>query len=100
MQHPSPEEVTAELRRKALTEYPLALRQDPAYRESPALGVLMETGYEKAEASLVALIDGSASIYFSSVGGILGGAGHAAARIAALRFTQAAAPQAGSGRPA
>jgi hypothetical protein len=88
MPNPSPAEVAAGLRKSALTEYPSQMRSDPAYRDATALGVLMETGYEKAVATLVAFISGDASIYFSSGGGIIGGQGHADVRIAAKRFTQ------------
>lgn len=35
-------------------------------------GVVMETGYPKAVASLVALADGTVSLYFSNGGGIIG----------------------------
>lgn len=48
----------------------------------------METGYDGAVVTLVALLDGAASIYFSSGGGVIGGAGHTAVRIAARRFAQ------------
>src|SRR5260221_10737211 len=38
----------------------------------PAFGVLMETGYPEAVVSLLALADGTASLYFSNGGGIIG----------------------------
>ena len=38
----------------------------------PVLAVVMETGYPEAVATLVAVIDGSASLYFSNGGGIIG----------------------------
>src|SRR6185369_7348979 len=37
------------------------------------LAVLMETGYPEAVATLAAVVDGSASLYFSNGGGIIGG---------------------------
>ncbi len=40
-------------------------------------GVVMETGYSKAVASLVALADGTVSLYFSNGGGIIGLGPHA-----------------------
>lgn len=83
-----PDEVTAELRTKALTEAPALLLRNPAFRDVPALGVLMEVGYAKSVVTLVSLIDGSASIYFSSGGGVIGGQGHETVRMAARRFTQ------------
>jgi hypothetical protein len=50
----------------------------------------METGYPKAAASLVALADGSASIYFSSGGGIIGGQPHEAINTASRRLVELA----------
>ena len=38
----------------------------------PTFGVLMETGYPEAVVSLLALADGTASLYFSNGGGIIG----------------------------
>ena len=64
------------------------LLRNPAFREAPALGVLMETGYAGAVATLVAMINGSASLYFSSGGGVIGGEKLETVRIAARRFTQ------------
>lgn len=46
-------------------------------------GILMETGYSKAVASLVALADGTVSLYFSSGGGIIGLGPHAGPKRAA-----------------
>ena len=37
-------------------------------------GALLETGYRKGIATLVALVDGTTSLYLSSGGGIIGGA--------------------------
>ena len=44
--------------------------------ESTVLAVLMETGYPEAVATLVAVSDGTASLYFSNGGGIIGGGEH------------------------
>jgi hypothetical protein len=88
MTNSSPAEVAAELRMSALTVFPAQIAKDPRYKDSPALGVIMETGYDKAVVTLSCSIAGDASLYFSSGGGIIGGAGHAEVRIAARRFTQ------------
>jgi hypothetical protein len=48
--------------------------------------VLMETGYPEASASLVAVADGTTSLYFSNGGGIIGAGEHPAVRNAAERF--------------
>lgn len=44
--------------------------------QSKVFAVLMETGYPEAVATLVAVGDGSASLYFSNGGGIIGGGEH------------------------
>lgn len=41
-------------------------------RENKALAVLMEVGLEQGVATLVAVNDGSASLYFSNGGGVIG----------------------------
>ena len=46
------------------------------FGNKPILCVLMETGYPEAVVSLVAVADGSASIYFSNGGGIIGAGEH------------------------
>lgn len=56
-------------------------------------GVLMELGYPQAVATVVALRDGNASIYMSSGGGTIGGAGHEAVRAAALHANDVAETQ-------
>ncbi len=56
----------------------------------PVWGVLMETGFPEATASLIALSDGSASLYFSTGGGVIGGGDHAIVRAAAIEFVRLA----------
>ena len=46
----------------------------------------METGYPKAVASLVAFVDGTTSLYFSSGGGMLGAGTHESVRKASTMF--------------
>jgi hypothetical protein len=84
----SPSEVIAGLRQQAVREIPVRCGADPLYADAGALGALMETGYEKAVVTLVAVIDGAASLYFSSGGGIICGQGHEDVRMAARRFVQ------------
>jgi hypothetical protein len=50
----------------------------------------METGYPEGSATLVAMADGSASIYLSGGGGMIGGIGHETIRNAAQHFVQLA----------
>jgi hypothetical protein len=54
-------------------------------------GVLMETGYPEAVVSLLALSDGTASLYFSNGGGIIGAGGHPGPAVAARSLVAFAA---------
>jgi hypothetical protein len=54
-------------------------------------GVLMETGYPEAVMSLPALSDGTASLYFSNGGGIIGAGGHPGPAVAARSLVAFAA---------
>jgi hypothetical protein len=40
--------------------------------DAPILALLMETGYPEAVATLVAVADGTSSLYFSNGGGFIG----------------------------
>jgi hypothetical protein len=59
-----------ELRNIVLTTKPESLGLQP--RGNDVWGVVMETGYPGAVVSLVALADGTVSMYFSNGGGIIG----------------------------
>jgi hypothetical protein len=48
--------------------------------EAPVWGILMETGYPEATATLLALSDGTTSLYLSSGGGVIGGHAHQSVR--------------------
>jgi len=63
-------EVYAGLRNSLLTAKAETIGLKPAANE--VWGVMMETGYSKAVASLVAVADGTVSLYFSNGGGIIG----------------------------
>lgn len=54
------------------------------------LVVIMETGYPEAVSTLVCIADGSASIYFSTGGGVIGGGGHESVRLAAMSMLKRA----------
>jgi len=84
------------LREKLLSEETRA-RMSPGARE--LWGVLMESGYEKAVATLVVVVDGTVSLYFSNGGGMIGMGGHEGPRRAggallevAARYPDAAEP--------
>jgi len=70
----------------------MALRTNPdsigikIKESSEVWGVLMETGYPEAVASLVALADGTVSLYSSNGGGIIGLGPHVGPRRAAQSF--------------
>lgn len=63
-------EVYSGLRNMVLTTTPESVGVEPGVNE--VWGLLMETGYPKAVVTLVALADGTVSIYFSNGGGIIG----------------------------
>jgi hypothetical protein len=50
----------------------------------------METGYQEAAATLVAVADGTTSLYFSNGGGMIGAGEHAPVREANRRFLETA----------
>jgi hypothetical protein len=54
-------------------------------------GVIMETGYAEAVVTLVALADGTASIYFSNGGGMIGMGGHEGPAVASRSLISFAA---------
>ncbi len=57
--------------------------------DAPILALLMETGYSEAVATLVAVADGTTSLYFSNGGGIIGAGEHAAVAAASRRWLEA-----------
>ena len=58
--------------------------------EAPAWGILMETGYPEGTATLLALSDGTTSVYLSSGGGVIGGHAHQNVRQANAEFVESA----------
>jgi hypothetical protein len=47
-----------------------------AFAEAPILALLMETGYPTAVVTLVGVVDGTSSLYFSTGGGVIGAGTH------------------------
>jgi hypothetical protein len=78
-------EVYAKLRRQVLDLTPEQLGSN-----APILAMLMETGYEQAVATLVAVADGTTSLYFSNGGGIIGAGAHESVGAASGRWLEAA----------
>ena len=56
--------------------------------DAPAWGILMETGYPEGTATMLALSDGTTSLYLSSGGGVIGGHGHQNVRQANAEFVE------------
>lgn len=81
-----PADAIGALRQQALTVSAAGLGLASSALASGCFGVLMETGYPGAVATLVAFVDGSTSLYFSTGGGIIGGGAHAAVRAAGVVF--------------
>jgi len=87
---PSPKEVMRGLRDRALECSADELGVAPTPDLPHVFGILMETCYEKAVVSLVAFVDGGASLYFSTGGGVLGAGEHASVRATLQPFFRAA----------
>jgi hypothetical protein len=83
----SPREVYEGLRAMALSTRPEQLGLSVGPNE-PYIG-LMEIGLQKGCATIVGVLDGTASIYFSNGGGYIGGSGHESISNAAIEFVEA-----------
>ena len=81
-----PGEVMRDLRLTALQVTPEELGIDPEQFPGNIWGVLMETGFDDGAFTLVALADGTASLYFSTGGGIIGAGQHETVREALRDF--------------
>jgi hypothetical protein len=84
-------DVYRDLRQKVLTLDPSQIGVKPS-PSSRIWGLLMETGYSDAVATLVMLADGTVSLYLSNGGGIIGAGQHEGPR-KACESLLAAAPQ-------
>lgn len=97
---PPPEEVMRGLREQALDRSAEQLGLAPTPTLPHVFGILMETGYENTVASLVAFADGSASLYLSSGGGVIGAGQHVTVRATLQPFFLAAEKQINGFTPA
>jgi hypothetical protein len=79
-------EVYAKLRKQALRMTPRLLGIKTTPDGVQPYGILMETGYPEAVATLTSFSSGDASLYFSKGGGVIGGIGHEPVRAAARQF--------------
>jgi hypothetical protein len=69
----------------------LTAEQVSAPTNQQVLAVVMETGYPQAVATLVAVMDGTASLYFSNGGGIIGSGANPGSNAAARKLVARAA---------
>jgi hypothetical protein len=83
-------DIYTSLRNQALQSSRKALNLPPASDSTQPWGVLMDWGNTQGTATVVALSDGSASVYLSSGGGFIGGEGHEVIRKAAQRMVSTA----------
>jgi len=86
-----PEEVYRGLRGLALGFSRAKLNLPPTATPTEPWGVIMDWGVETGPVSIVAVADGSASIYMSNGGGYIGGSSHESIREAAQNMVKAAA---------
>lgn len=83
---PDGEEVFQGLRTQILNLDPAEIRIDGSLAGRRVRGALMEMGYPNGAATLVALGDGTTSLYLSSGGGIIGAGAHAQVATATQQF--------------
>lgn len=95
-----PAEVMRALREQALSIGPADLKLSPTPERPHVWGVLVETGYAAATASLATFADGTTSLYFSNGGGVIGAGEHAPVRQASERLLSAAESHLGRFAPA
>ena len=87
---PSPADVARELRERALNYTASELDIVPTGDLPNVFGILMETAYPEAVASLVTFVEGTTSLYFSSGGGIIGAGEHDSVRATLAPFFRTA----------
>ncbi|HEY7263036.1 MAG TPA: hypothetical protein VH589_16310 [Trebonia sp.] len=83
---PDGQEVFQGLRTQILNLDPAEIRMDGTLAGRRVRGALMEMGYPNGAATLVALGDGTTSLYLSGGGGIIGAGGHAGVATATQQF--------------
>lgn len=88
------------LRGQALAVMPAELGLTPTPALPNVCTGIMELGFEGGAATMVAVADGTASLYFSDGGGIIGAGRHESVRRAAERFLASAERSLGAMAPA
>lgn len=99
-QKSEPAEVIRELREQAFSVPAAQVGVTTVPGDARVWLVLLETGYAEAVASLVAIADGTTSLYFSNGQGIIGAGQNPAVRAAAHAFIAATNMHAGHFSPA
>jgi hypothetical protein len=97
---PDPAETVRGLRQQALSVDAEQLGLATLEGCKRVWGVLMETGYAEAVATLVALADGTTSLYVSNGGGVIGAGEHHAVRAASNALLHKADTHLGGFAPA
>ena len=75
-----PGAVERDLRNLALTTPPADLGLSPSAGHPNVFGVIMDTGFPESWVTLVALVDGTTSLYFGTGGGAIGAGEHESVR--------------------
>ena len=75
-----PAEMSRQLRAQALARGAEELGLVTSPEHPNVFGIVMETGYPEAVATLVVFVEGSTSLYFSSGGGVIGAGEHESVR--------------------
>jgi hypothetical protein len=97
---PTPAETSRKLREQALRVAAPDLGLSPTSARPDVWGVVMDLGFEGAVASLAVFAEGSASLYISTGGGVIGAGEHAPVRAAAEKLLDAAQSNLAGFRPA
>jgi hypothetical protein len=77
---PDPAEASRGLRDAALSSTATDLGLRPTAEHPNVFGLVMETGYPEAVATLSVFVEGSTSLYFSNGGGVIGAGQHESVR--------------------
>jgi hypothetical protein len=81
-----PKSVYQGLRQQILRLDPVEVGLKPTDDLPAVWGLMMETGHQRGTSTLVALADGTTSLYLSSGGGIIGGGQHDQVVVATMRL--------------
>ncbi len=83
---PDPAPIIKDMRERIFALNSAEVGISPSSEHPNIWGVLMETGYPEALATLVSLADGTTSLYLGHGGGIIGGGEHDSVRRATMAF--------------